>query len=111
MLGAYSAVPPPASIQKAPAAPAAAKAKASESSDSSDDSSDEEKKVPGERIRKLGNYHVSIYDRMSNSVGIVVAKPAPVKKTVAKPAAKKQESSSDSSGNDPESKSLILFPN
>lgn len=49
MLGPYSAVPPPASIQKAPAAPAASKAKESDSSDSSDDSSDEDekKKVAG----------------------------------------------------------------
>lgn len=49
--GAYSAVPPPASVQKAPAAPAASKAKDSDSSDSSDDSSDEEeeKKVAGKR--------------------------------------------------------------
>lgn len=52
LVGAYSAVPPPASIQKAPAAPAASKAKDSDSSDSSDDSSDEEeeKKVAGKSL-------------------------------------------------------------
>lgn len=49
-LGAYSAVPPPASIHKAPAAPAASKAKDSDSSDSSDDSSDDDKKVAGKWV-------------------------------------------------------------
>lgn len=44
LAGAYSAVPPPASIQKAPATPTATKTKKSDSSDSSDDSSDEEEK-------------------------------------------------------------------
>lgn len=47
MLGVYSAVPPPSSVQK-PAAPAAKKTQDSESSDTSDDSSDEdEQKAPG----------------------------------------------------------------
>lgn len=47
MLGVYSAVPPPSSVQK-PVAPAAKKTQDSESSDTSDDSSDEdEKKAPG----------------------------------------------------------------
>lgn len=44
LAGTYSAVPPPASIQKAPATPAATKTKKSDTSDSSDDSSDEEEK-------------------------------------------------------------------
>lgn len=54
LVGAYSAVPPPASVQKAPAAPAASKAKDSDS-DSSDDSSDEEeeKKVAGKRCSRF----------------------------------------------------------
>lgn len=43
-------MPPPASIQKAPAAPAASKAKDSDSSDSSDDSSDDDKKVAGKWV-------------------------------------------------------------
>lgn len=44
LAGTYSAVPPPASIQKAPAKPAVTKAKKTDSSDSSDESSDEEEK-------------------------------------------------------------------
>lgn len=50
MVGVYSAVPPPSSVQKPqkPTAAAAKKTQDSDSSDSSDDSSDEEdKKAPG----------------------------------------------------------------
>lgn len=58
MVGVYSAVPPPSSVQK-PAAPAAKKSQDSESSETSDDSSDEEdKKAPGKGSH-LSKLHVS----------------------------------------------------
>lgn len=108
LVGAYSAVPPPASIQKAPAALAGNKAKDSDSSDSSDDSSDEEenKKVAGKRSQICFKLEVSMLLKgISNSTVILAAKSAPVKTTAAKPgvpkpAAKKPESSSESSGSD-----------
>lgn len=101
LVGAYSAVPPPASIQKGPAAPAANKNKGKDSSESSDDSSDEEeeKKIAGKRLPPFLSRTVTVFEGMSNSFATFTAKPAPVKAAAAKPAAKKQESSSESSGN------------
>lgn len=97
LAGAYSAVPPPASVQKAPAKPAAAKAKKSDSSDSSDDSSDEEeKKSAGKRTPAGYGSLAGSEDALSNSCITPTAKPAP--KAVSKAAAKKKESSSESSG-------------
>ena len=61
LVGAYSAVPPPASVQKAPAASAASKAKDSDSSDSSDDSSDEEEKKAGKSCPPLSFLCVSVF--------------------------------------------------
>lgn len=115
--GAYSAVPPPASIQKAPTAPAAAsKAKDSDSSDSSDDSSDEDekkKKVARKWLPSFSPWPPGHFSLMSNSILTLTAKSTPAKTPAAKPAAskpaaKKQESSSESSGNG--YKNPLLFP-
>lgn len=104
LAGAYSAVPPPASVQKAAVAPAAAKAKKSDSSDSSDDSSDEEeKKIASKRTPTVYGVTARSEDVLSNSCITSTAKPAPkaapAQPVVSKAAAKKQESSSESSGN------------
>ncbi len=100
LAGVYSAVPPPASVRKAPAAPAASKAEDSDSSDSSDDE-EEEKKVAGKRCPTVKAQSLSVSHDQSNSLVILTAKkPTPAKTPAAKPAAKKQESSSESSGTD-----------